>query len=119
MKKFSKKYRKHFGRLFLSIYAVFVLVGIFHYHPYNFDQESSFSYSAPTNRASDLTFDDFFSICSLHQFSQTIDNIHYSSSDIIQSLSVVESNLFQVKINNILNEAFSKTSPRAPPLFIS
>ena len=113
------KYRKKGGKLFLSIYAAFILVGVFHFHPYNFDQLSTFSYSAPTNRVSDLTFDDFFSICSLHQFSQTIDNIHYSSSDITQLLSVVESNLFQVKINYILNEEFSKTSPRAPPLFIS
>ena len=119
MQKVTKKYRKRCGKLFLSIYSLFVLVGIFHYHPYNFDQLSTFSCSSSANRSSDLSFDDFFSICSLHQFSQTIDDIHYSSSDIIQSLSVVESNLFQVKINNILNEEFSKTTPRAPPFSIS
>ena len=116
MQKIIKKYRSRFGLLFLSIYAAFILVGIFHYHPYNFEQLSAFSNSASTNRASDLTLDDFFSICSLHQFAQSIDNFHYTSTSIIQSLTPLDSKLNLPEINDFASLSYSQISLRAPPI---
>ncbi|MGA8264941.1 MAG: hypothetical protein WB779_10905 [Ignavibacteriaceae bacterium] len=116
MQKVTKKYRKRCGKLFLSIYSLFVLVGIFHFHPYNIDQLTAFTNSATTNSVTDLTLDDFFSICSLHQFAQSIDNFHYSSSNIIQSLAQLESRLNLPGINDFTSLKYSHISLRAPPI---
>lgn len=115
MQKNTKKYRKRCGKLFLSIYIVFVLVGIFHYHPYNFAQLSAFSGTSPTNRVNDLTFDDFFTICSLHQFAQSIDNFHYSSANIIEPLTKLDSRLNFLGISGFTSLNYSQISLRAPP----
>lgn len=115
MQKSNIKYRKHFGILFLSIYATFVLVGTLHYHVFNLEQKSTFSDSVSTNRINDLT-SDFFSVCSLHQFAQTIDNFYYSSSDIVQSLTLLESGLYPGVTNNFTSLKYSRISPRAPPI---
>jgi|SRR3989304_8454587 len=112
-----KKYRQIFGVLFLSVYLSFILVGTLHYHPYDLVKKTEYTDQTTTNRTTGLS-SGFFRICSLHQFSQTIDNFHYSSSDIIQSLSLLESNLFQNQISNFSAEEYSQTSPRAPPLFL-
>jgi uncharacterized membrane-anchored protein YitT (DUF2179 family) len=118
MPKISEKYKRKIGIAFLYFYVLFLLVGTIHYHIYDLNPKDSFQSEVNADVINDLTID-FFSVCSLHQFSQTIDNIHYSSSDIIQSLSVLESNLFFIRINNFLSVEYTKTSPRAPPLFIS
>ena len=116
MQKVTKKYRKRCGKLFLSIYAVFVLVGVFHYHSYNFDQLSTFSCSSSTNRSSDLSFDDFFTICSLHQFAQSIDNFHYSSANIVQPLTPLDSHLNSLGTSDFTSLTYSQISLRAPPV---
>jgi hypothetical protein len=118
MPKIPETYRKKTGLLFLSVYFTFILLGTLHYHVFDFENNSNYSTGSESYPYTDLT-SDFFSICSLHQFSQTIDDIHFSSSDIVQSLTLLESNLFNVKINYHLIEQYSRTSPRAPPLFIS
>ncbi len=112
------KYQKKIGILFLSIYLSFILVGTFHYHKYDLNSKSTYSDSISKKKITDLTAD-FFSVCSLHQFAQTLDNFHYSSSDVIQSLSRLESNLCQTRLNYFSSEGYSKTSPRAPPSNIS
>jgi hypothetical protein len=118
MPKLPNTYNKKAGLLFLSVYITFILLGTLHYHVFDFENKSNYSTGAESYPYTDLT-SDFFSICSLHQFSQTIDDIHYSSSDIVQSLTPLASSLFKVKINYFLIEQYSKASPRAPPLFIS
>ena len=112
----TTKYKRKGGKLFLSIYTAFILVGVFHYHPYNFDGLSSFSYPSTTNRLSDLSFDDFFTICSLHQFAQTIDNFHYSSANIVQPLTQLDSKLNFLRTNDFTSLTFSQISLRAPPV---
>lgn len=112
------KYQNKFGILFLSIYLSFIFVGTLHYHKYDLNSKNTFSDSLSKKRVNDLTAD-FFSVCSLHQFAQTLDNFHYSSSDIIQSLSKLESNLCQTRLSYFSSEGYSKTSPRAPPSIIS
>ncbi len=115
MKKDIKKYRKRFGILFLSVYTVFVLVGVFHYHQYNLDRKATFSNAVSTNRVTDLS-SDFFSICSLHQFAHSINNFHYSSSRIVQSLSLLESRIRLVETKDIKTLNYSYLSLRAPPI---
>lgn len=112
------KYQTKIGIFFLSTYLCFILVGTLHYHKYNYEGKSTYSDSFSKNRVNDLT-SDFFSVCKLHQFAQSLDNFHYSSSDIIQSLSKLESNLCQSRLNYFSSEEYSRTSPRAPPSTIS
>ena len=114
----NKKYVKNFARIFLFVYITFLSVSIFHYHNFSFENESSYSRSAGSYPYTDLTTD-YFSVCALHQFLHTIDDFHFSSSDIIQSLSALNSTLAQIKIDIFYSEGYSVKSPRAPPLFIS
>ncbi len=118
MKLLLYKYHKRFGILFLSIYLSFVFVGTLHHHKYDFECKNTYSDSFSKKSVNDLSVD-FFSVCSLHQFAQTLDDFHYSSSDIIQSLSKLESNLRQQHLQCFPSEEYSKTSPRAPPSTIS
>ena len=118
MPKIADRYSKKTGLIFLSVYFTFILLGTLHYHVFDFERNSNYSSGSESYPYTDLT-SDFFSICSLHQFSQSIDDIHFSSSDIVQSLAPLESNLFNVKINYHISEQYSRTSPRAPPLSIS
>ena len=118
MKLLIYKYQKRFGILFLSIYLSFVFVGTLHHHKYDFECKNTYSDSFSKKSVNDLSVD-FFSVCSLHQFAQTLDNFHYSSSDIIQSLSTLESNLFLTHQHYSSSEEYSSISPRAPPLSIS
>ena len=112
------KYRRNLGIFFLSTYLTFIFVGTLHYHKYDLNSKSNYSDSFSKKSVNDLT-SDFFSVCKLHQFAQTLDNFHYSSSDIIQSLSKLESGLSQNRLNDLSSEEYSKTSPRAPPQIIS
>jgi hypothetical protein len=114
----NKKYVKSFARIFLFVYIIFLSVSIFHYHNFSFKNGSSYSKSAGSYPYTDLTTD-YFSVCALHQFLQTIDNFHYSSLKNVQSLSVLDSTLPQIKVRIFHSEDFSLQSPRAPPLFIS
>lgn len=114
----KKKYVKSHARIFLFAYIVFLSVSIFHYHNFDLDKISSYSGGAESYPYTDLTTD-FYSVCAIHQFIQTIDDFHFSSSDIIQALSEIESFLNPVKIKNFCLETHSLRSPRAPPLFIS
>jgi hypothetical protein len=118
MPKKSNTYNRKTGILFLSVYFTFILLGTLHYHVFDFENNSSYSTGSESYPYTDLT-SDFFSICSLHQFSQTIDDIHFSSSDVVQSLAPLGSSLFNIKINYFLIEQYSTASPRAPPFFIS
>ena len=114
----NKKYVKSFAKVFLFVYLTFLSISIFHYHSFEFESCSNYSKSAESYPYTDLTTD-FFSICALHQYIQTIDNSHYSSSDIIQSLAKLDSTLLPIKILNLCKEEYTKKSPRAPPFFIS
>jgi len=118
MPKIAYRYNKKTGLLFLSVYFTFILLGTLHYHVFDFENNSNYSSGSESYPYTDLT-SDFFSICSLHQFSQSIDDIHFSSSDIVQSLAPLGAKLFIVRINYALIDQYSKASPRAPPLCIS
>lgn len=112
----SKKYRKIFGGLFLSVYLTFIIVGTLHYHPYDLVKKSEYTDKTTSNRTTDLS-SDFFSICSLHQFSQTIDNDSYSSSNIVLALTKIETSLYLKEISNVNATSSSILPSRAPPLF--
>lgn len=112
------KYKTKAGILFLAIYLSFFLLGTLHYHKFDMEVRSTFSDTPMSDAYNDLT-SDFFSICSLHQFAQTINDYHYSSSDIVQSLSKIDSILTPVKFRNFYTAAYSEKSPRAPPILIS
>ncbi len=110
----GNKYKTKVGILFLGIYLSFFFLGTLHYHKYDLDVKSSYSDTPMSDAYNDLT-SDFLSICSLHQFAQTIDDFHYCSSDIIQSLSELNTNLSQIQINNFSADEYSQSTPRAPP----
>jgi|GEM_PF-2057109 len=118
MQSFNAKYQKKTGIVFLTIYFSLLFVGTLHYHKFDLNVKSAYSQAQATDTYNDLS-PDFLSICSLLQFSQTIDNFHYSSYDIVQSLSLIESNLSQVWISKYSEEEYSRISPRAPPFFFS
>ena len=116
MPKKNLTYHKKIGLMFLVVYTVFIMVGTIHYHCYVLNPANAFQSETTSNGFSDINVD-FFSVCSLHQFAQTISNSSYSSADIVQSLSEIETNISQLKIRAHIPEIYSKTSPRAPPLF--
>ena len=118
MQPFNVKYQKKTGIVFLTIYLSLIFLGSIHYHKFDLNVKSSYSDSQASNPYNDLS-QDFLSVCSLHQFSQTISDFHYSSFDIVQSLSLLESNLSHVWITKYSEEEYSQKSPRAPPAFFS
>ena len=118
MQSFNIKYQKKTGIVFLTIYVSLLFVGTIHYHKFTFSVKSTYSKAQTSDTYNDLS-PDFLNVCKLHQFSQTIDDFHYSSVDIVQSLSLLESNLSHVWITKYSQEEYSKKSPRAPPVFFS
>ena len=112
------KYRRRAGFIFLAAYVVFILIGTLHHHRYDLNPKNAVSQQTNSAGATDLNAD-FFSVCSLHQFSQTIANKSYPSSDFIQSLSCIEAKLLLAKIKIPVHELYNKTSPRAPPIILS
>ncbi|MGA7837898.1 MAG: hypothetical protein WB996_08020, partial [Ignavibacteriaceae bacterium] len=97
---------------------VFILIGTIHHHRYDLNPKNAVSQQTDSTGASDLNTD-FFTICSLHQFSQTIANKSYRSSDFIQTLSCIEAKVLLAKIKIPVQELYNKTSPRAPPIIHS
>ena len=118
MQSFNTKYQKKTGIVFLTIYISLLFIGTLHFHKFDLEVRCSYTESHPPATHNDLS-PDFLSVCSLHQFSQTIDDFHYSSSDIVQSLSLLESNLSHVWITKYSQEEYSRIAPRAPPTFFS
>ena len=112
------KYFRSYARIFLFVYVIFLLISIFHYHNFDLEGKGTYSQSAKSYPYTDLTAD-YYSVCSLHQFLQTIGDFHFSSSDIIQSLSELDSTLTRIKTKIFLTEEYSIKSPRAPPFFVS
>ncbi|HKI78942.1 MAG TPA: hypothetical protein VKA26_10400 [Ignavibacteriaceae bacterium] len=113
MPKNSNKYRV--GLFFLTAYLLFVLVGTFHYHTYDLNPLNNFN-TKTNNSYTDLN-SDFFSVCSLHQFSQTITSSFYASSDIIQTLVKLQTISIRINFNTHDSDILSNTPPRAPPIF--
>ena len=84
----SMNMRRRTVGLFLFVYISFLVVGIFHYHTYNFDSFKKFNLnSEKTPLASlDLTDGTFFP-CLLNSFSGTILNYSFSSLGIVKPLT--------------------------------
>jgi hypothetical protein len=111
----TAKYKRRIGILFLSIYAAFIVVGILHFHRFDFDHQSAFENSVESNQINDLTTD-FFSVCSLHQFAHSIYHLHYSSSGIVLTHLPLDSRLNNLTGNKYSSLNYSLISPRAPPV---
>ena len=119
MQSFNAKYQRKTGIVFITIYFSLLFLGTLHYHKFDLNVKSAYSESQTVPDTYNDLSPDFLSICTLHQFSQTIDDFHYSSFDIVQSLSLIESNLSHVWITKYSQEEYSRISPRAPPAFFS
>ena len=111
----TAKYKRRIGILFLSIYAAFIVVGILHFHRFDFDHQSTFENSVESNQINDLT-SDFFSVCSLHQFAHSIYHFHFPSSGIKLTLVPLDSRLNNLTGNKYSSLSYSLISPRAPPV---
>lgn len=118
MPKKSIKYRRIIGSIFLAAYMTFILVGTVHFHHYDLNPANNIAASESSGGTSDLNMD-FFSVCSLHQFSQSIDNISHNSADISQKLSGLQTDLFPRDVSIFIPEIHGKISPRAPPAALS
>lgn len=114
----SIKYRRNIGSIFLAAYIAFILVGTVHFHHYDLNPASNIAASEAAGGTSDINMD-FFSVCSLHQFSQSIDNISHNSADISHELSGLQTDLLPGDITIIIPEIRGKISPRAPPAALS
>jgi hypothetical protein len=114
MQLLTVKHKSRIGLSFLTIYAAFIIVGVLHSHRFDFDQKSTFENLVTCNQINDLT-SDFFTVCSLHQFAHSINDLHYSSSGIIQSLVPLESRLSLQTARRYISLNYSRVSPRAPP----
>lgn len=114
MPKISKTYKRNISSAFLSVYLAFILIGTIHYHCYDLNPRNSINNEVSSDGQTDLN-SDFFSVCSLHQFSQSISNTSYTSDDIVQSLFAIETNLSKLNQRAPSAGIYSDTSPRAPP----
>ena len=111
-----RKYRKKFSILLLTGFIAFTVLGILHHHKYNFSNKYSFSETSSSPlQSSDLRGKLFFYF-NLHQFGQTIIDIHYSSSDITNTLYQFSLNVSINDISNYSSGKYSLASPRASPL---
>ena len=115
MPKNFTKYNQKIALFFLLAYFSFVIIGIFHYH--NFDLNTANKFNTETQSTYTDINSDFFGVCSLHQFSQTINNSYCSSSDINLSLAEINTKIDKNVSPDISLEIFSRKSPRAPPIF--
>lgn len=111
--------KRRIAGLFLFVYISFLVVGIFHYHPYNLDNSKKFNLHSDKIPLTNLDLTDgTHSPCLLYSFSATILNYSYSSIGIIKPLT------HSLQTFSIGNQHFHSSphlnnlSLRAPPAIL-
>ena len=116
MNNISRKYKQKFVMFLLAEFLIFSMIGAFHIHKYEFDNNYTFNHTTPSSTTKTDLINDFFSYCSLHQFNQTVINYDktHSSNEHLSDFGNIE-----IVFVNIITPSYLKSNliPRAPPTF--
>lgn len=113
----TRRHKKTFSALFLAAYLTFVITNVIHFHSYSFFNEPSVKEPVKSQSPGSHYFIDGSSICVIHQFSNTVLDLKYSSDNLLTASKLDE------ELNLVLSDKlpprvlYSKHSPRAPPIF--